>query len=616
MRNSILSVCLLTLFFNIAICGNLFFQWRMTEAEKRELEKETFELIKNNFDLYQKIIKNYQTKNHEDTEEEPILQISRYTHCQKCLTFVQAFKDLVTKYKGFNDVLSNLKIVAGATKIFDQDVVDGFVDKYGPIITENFYTRYFSDYYFCEKIQLCPVENPKKFSYSDDYAKKIIQSGERKEKEKPTVGGETLKMLQITDLHIDLEYRENSTTNCKKPICCRDPPTGSSEEELSGKYGYEGKCDVPFELFETFLDDAKDRNIDMIIWTGDNAPHDSWKGEQNGVYTISKKIKEAIDSKFGTEFPVFYSLGNHEKYPNDDFRDNEAEMLGKMTEIFSSIFGSDNEAKTNFEKGGYYSLKYKDTNLRIIALNCLVCDCFNFNLFNSTKRYAINMFKWLAEELEKVEKNNEFVYILNHFPLNADFALTECAKRMQALFDKYSYNIRGIFSGHTHLDDIEGISEYFNKDKFIHLNYIAPQFTTYSHKLPSYRIYTIDKSTMQIINYEQFRFDLTKSNKEGNPYWYSAYNSTTFYEVNDMTEFDKILNCKNMAGYVYNRYSGSKNAESYKKSAARQKTAKCTMKTNNFDEYFECCDPKIDLDTRFVSVFTNFFIGPFEDVDE
>ena len=121
---------------------------------------------------------------------------------------------------------------------------------------------------------------------------------------------------------------------------------------------------------------------------------------------------------------------------------------------------------------------------------------------------------------------------------------------------------------------------------------------------------------MQIINYEQFRFDLTKSNKEGNPYWYSAYNSTTFYEVNDMTEFDKILNCKNMAGYVYNRYSGSKNAESYKKSAARQKTAKCTMKTNNFDEYFECCDPKIDLDTRFVSVFTNFFIGPFEDVDE
>ena len=67
------------------------------------------------------------------------------------------------------------------------------------------------------------------------------------------------------------------------------------------------------------------------------------------------------------------------------------------------------------------------------------------------------MFKWLESELKKAEENDEFVFILNHFPLNGDFTLTECAKRFQALFDRYEYIIRGIFSGHTHLDDIEGI---------------------------------------------------------------------------------------------------------------------------------------------------------------
>ena len=616
MKHPILSICLLFLYFNVTICGNLFFQWRMTEGEKRQLEKETFELVKTNFDLYLKVIENYETRTEEDTEEEPVLQLSRYTHCQKCLTFAKGLKDIINKYKGFNDLLSNLKAVAAGLNIYDKDVIDGMADKYGPIMFGNFYTRYFSDYFFCEKVELCPPEKPINYSNSDNYAKKIIPQEERKSKEKPKKGGETLRMLQITDLHIDPYYKENTTTDCKKPICCRDPPSGEATAELSGKYGYEGKCDVPFELFNEFLEDASKRNIDMIIWTGDNAPHDSWKGEQSAVYEISKQLKEAVVNKFGEDFPVFYSLGNHEKYPNDDYRDNEQDLHDQMTEIFGSIFGNDETAKADFKKGGYYSLKYKDTKLRFIALNCLVCDCFNFNLFNSTKQHAIKMFRWLDNELKKAEENQEYVYILNHFPFNGGFTLTECAKRMQAIFDKYQYTIRGIFSGHTHLDDIEGISEYFNKDKIIMLNYIAPQFTTYSHKLPSYRIYTIDKETMQILDYEQIRFNLTKSNADGKPYWYSAYNATTFYKVDDMTEYDKILNCENMEGYVFNRFSGGKNAEKYKTSKGSQKNAKCTMTTNNFDEYFTCSNPKIGLDTHFLYVFTNFFIGPFENFDE
>ena len=117
------------------------------------------------------------------------------------------------------------------------------------------------------------------------------------------------------------------------------------------------------------------------------------------------------------------------------------------------------------------------------------------------------MFNWLENELQKAEDNDEFVYILNHFPLNGEFTLSECGKRFQALFDRYEYNIRGIFSGHTHRDDIEGIHEYFNKEKIIHLNFVAPQLTTYEYKLPSYRIYTIDKETKQVLDYEQFRLD-------------------------------------------------------------------------------------------------------------
>lgn len=40
------------------------------------------------------------------------------------------------------------------------------------------------------------------------------------------------------------------------------------------------------------------------------------------------------------------------------------------------------------------------------------------------------------------------------------------------------------------------------------------------------------------------------------------------------------------------------------------------MHTNNFDDYFSCYAPKLGLNFDFVSVFTNFFIGPLEDFDE
>ena len=616
MKHPILLIVLIFILFNISFCSNLFFQWRITDTEKKQLEKETFELIKSNVELAQKIVSNYE-KRAQVFDDEPILRLSRYTHCQKCLDFVRQFRAIKEKY-GFDKLFSNLKTVLCQflTGMFDEDVCRGFVDKYGPSFAESFFTKFFSGYFFCEKIDLCPVDTPKNYLIADTYAKNLLEKKTSRSKEQPKENGKVIRMAQITDLHVDPKYQKGYSGNCNKPICCRNDSKSDNPEPHSGKYGFEGKCDIPKELLESFVEDVINRNIDFMIWTGDNAPHDTWEGEQPKVYEIAETIKKTIDSKFknsDTKIPVFYSLGNHEKYPNDDYKDNESEMLEEMAKIFDDYL--DGNAKSTFKEGGYYSMKYKDTNLRIIALNCLVCDCFNFNLFNSTKEHAKNMFRWLEQELQNAEKNNEFVYILNHFPLNGDFTLTECAKRMQALFDRYEYNIRGIFSGHTHLDDIEGISEYFNHDKIIHLNYIAPAFTTFTYLLPSYRIYTIDEETMQVLDYEQIRFNLTKSNEEEKPYWYSAYNATKFFGVKNMSEYDKILNVEDIEGYLINRYAGSQNGINNKKDAKRQKEARCVMKTNNFDEYFQCLDPEVSLSYDFLYVFNNFFIGPFEDFD-
>ena len=620
---------LLFLLINYVFSSNLFFQWRITDQENAQLREEAFSLFKSNFELYKKMMTNFETrdmkynylfsssKNKESSDDETTLYLSRYTHCQKCMNLIKSLNQIKNKY-GLNALYSNVKSVACPllTSKMDVKACQGLADNYIHIVFENIFSRYIDSYYLCEKIDLCPVENPKKIINVDDYADKILSDYEYKQKEK-IVGGKTLRMLQMTDIHLDLDYKVGSKGECLSPLCCRDMPGANeniSEEKLAGKYGYEGKCDINMDLLNSFVEDASTKNVDLIIWTGDNPPHDSWEvNSQEKVYDITKKIKEALEAKFKdteNDIPIFYCLGNHEKYPNDNYRENEEDMLQKMADIYKGYLSP--EAYESFKNYGYHSMNYKNTNLRIISLNCLLCDVFNFNLINSTKIHAKAMFEWLETELRKAEKNNEFVYIINHFPLNGGFTLTECSKRLHALFQRYQFNIRGIFSGHTHMDDLELISEYHNKDKIININYIAPQLTTFSGKLPSYRIYIIDEKTKQIVDFEQYRFDLDTSNKEQKPHWELAYKASDFYGVENMMDYQKLCEFNNIEGYIVNRYSGSKNGLKNKSSEGSIKKARCVMSTNNFQEYLECSPPTgITEDLAYIII--NYLIGPFEE---
>ena len=615
------------LFFKFSLSSNLFFKWRITDTEKAQFKKEALSLFSSNSDLYKQFISNYKTRNLKykyqnktpSNNDEPTLLLSRYTHCQKCLYFVKSFRQLKQKY-GFQVLYDNLKKLLCNLldqKILAKDACEAFIDNYADTIIDSIFSKFFDSYFLCEKLDLCPTSISKNYTDPDKYAEEIIKGKPNRQKESINPTGKTLKLLQITDLHVDTEYKEGATGICKYPICCRDDPTEEdikNNVDLCGLYGYEGKADVSEEVFNSFLEDVSTKDVDFIIWTGDNGPHDVWKANQELLYDISEQIKNKIDKKFRNNernIPIYYCLGNHEKFPNDLFKDNnEKILLQRYADIYKDYLTD--EAYNDFQKYGYYSIKHDDK-LRIISLNCFLCDTFNFNLINSTKTSIKNMFNWLENELQKAEDNDEFVYILNHFPLNGEFTLSECGKRFQALFDRYEYNIRGIFSGHTHRDDIEGIHEYFNKEKIIHLNFVAPQLTTYEYKLPSYRIYTIDKETKQVLDYEQFRFNLTKSNEERKPYWYSAYNASTLYKVNNMLDYKKIINFDDIGQYVFNQFSGSKVGEKYRNNTDKIKAAKCIMTSSHFDEYFECKRKKIEVRYEYLNLLVNFFVGPFEE---
>jgi len=88
--------------------------------------------------------------------------------------------------------------------------------------------------------------------------------------------------------------------------------------------------------------------------------------------------------------------------------------------------------------------------------------------------------------------------------------------------------------GHVHEESFTLMKSYENNE--IHsISYDNPSLTTYYYLNPSFRVYEMDAETLEIIDYLQYRLNLTKSNIEGNAFWYKSYRFTEFFNVKDMS---------------------------------------------------------------------------------
>ena len=89
----------------------------------------------------------------------------------------------------------------------------------------------------------------------------------------PTNQYKTVKMLHITDMHLDPLYQAGTSTenHCHKSDSNRATSTTS---RTAGKYGTpESSCDSPILLIDSVLEYCAKHfnNITYIVWTGDNS---------------------------------------------------------------------------------------------------------------------------------------------------------------------------------------------------------------------------------------------------------------------------------------------------------------------------------------------------------
>ena len=440
-------------------------------------------------------------------------------------------------------------------------------------------------------------------SYGTPLLKNVLKDKPNKKREPIDTTAPTLRMLQLTDTHFDPLYRENSSVYCDAKICCHEPASNYSRI-ISGKFGSYINCDTSLNTLTSFAKAAKELEPDFIIWTGDNPErNDGYNSSQEDVYYTTQTIKDTIEEVLGNNVTVYPVIGNHEVYPNDLWKPSNYKIFEELAEIYKDFFFEE-EAYESFSKYGYYTELHPRTNLRIVALNCLYCDAADYHLLSTTHEDAKAEFIWLEKVLREAEKNNEYVYILDHFPINGDFTLYECSKRLRAIFDRFDYIIRGYFSGHTHKEDISPVRRYFEPRPIINLNYIAPSLSTSDGGNPSFRIYIIDSNTKNIIDYEQYRMNLTEANEKGEATWHLSHKATELFNVTDMTEIEKMTQINVEGEYIMKRYADSA-TEKQMHDKKEIKKAKCTITTDSYNDYTKCADEGVFSAEYFYSVIND-----------
>ena len=126
-----------------------------------------------------------------------------------------------------------------------------------------------------------------------------------------------LKMLHLSDYHLDLWYTVGSNSLCNEPVCCRSTSYGSNR---SAGFWSETEyfCETPQTFIRTANRQIADRHqdIDFIIWTGDNVPHDIWNTSREMTLLHIRSVTESVNASF-KGIPVFPCLGNHDTHPTD-----------------------------------------------------------------------------------------------------------------------------------------------------------------------------------------------------------------------------------------------------------------------------------------------------------
>ncbi|XP_060565610.1 sphingomyelin phosphodiesterase-like [Ruditapes philippinarum] len=360
----------------------------------------------------------------------------------------------------------------------------------------------------------------------------------------PKPGSPRLRVLHLTDFHLDKDYTVGSNTDCGEPLCCRaadGPPVPGVPG--AGKYGAYSNCDsAPITVDSLFrhLKSIQDE-FDYVIFTGDIPAHNIWnqtRSDQTSAMDVfTKYMKTYLPNKI-----VYNTLGNHESSPVDSFpppfvtgNDSEAWLYNNAAKNWLNWLPAATE--TTIKKAGFYSLTQHFLGLKIISLNMNMCNSGNWWLYINATDPA-DMLQWFISELQAAEDAGLKVHVLGHIYPGCSCCLKPWSWNYYKIINRYESTIVEQFFGHTHAMTYQMFYDEETSQRPLGVTYMPGSITTYSNLNPGFRIYEIDGnytgSSWRVQDYTNYFLNLTHANLYGEVTWQKEYSAKDSYKMTSL----------------------------------------------------------------------------------
>ncbi|ORX61813.1 Metallo-dependent phosphatase [Hesseltinella vesiculosa] len=282
------------------------------------------------------------------------------------------------------------------------------------------------------------------------------------------------RFLHLTDIHLDDYYAEGATI---KSFCHRMPKKKKKKSKLAGHWGAPGTdCDAApslvYHSLESIANEWKDK-IDFVLWTGDNARHDSEPGKirRSGQEILQYNIRmtELMQKHFrrsadNSSIPIVPCLGNNDVHPHNVFsgptpRPGTDDQDDNLQLILYRNFWADMIPEDQYEAfrhGGYFAVDVA-RGIRVLSLNTLYFFDSNDAVGSCSAKGepGYDHVQWMEEQLARAHEDGVKVFIIGHVPPSTRSFKPDCLDAYVNVSLAYKDIIQGHFYGHANADHFQ-----------------------------------------------------------------------------------------------------------------------------------------------------------------
>ncbi|GAA95825.1 uncharacterized protein L969DRAFT_18249 [Mixia osmundae IAM 14324] len=366
----------------------------------------------------------------------------------------------------------------------------------------------------------CPLPPVPKLDLSSYFKSPKPTNGVKKV---PT-GNKRLRVLHLSDIHLDPRFAVGSEGNCTGSLCCRPnddlaPASTSTVTVPAPRYG-SFLCDSPFDLVTSTFQAIKSiaGQIDFTVFTGDITAHDPANELSRAYDLYCEDVVYDLMKKFiPGNGPVYASIGNHDSIqqaqaaPHGLGPTYVSEQFSWNYDHLSSLWQAEGwideatvqEARTHY---GGYSVSRKD-NLKIITLDTNLFYRANLLAYiNTTNSDPSGILRFLTDELQSAEDAGQRAIIQFHVLTgwSGTNPLPGPSDLFYQIVDRYSDTIAFIPAGHLH-EDVNSIY-YSNNATTMSaataqlVTWVGPSVTPLTNLNSGFRIYELDSETFDVLD--------------------------------------------------------------------------------------------------------------------